>query len=443
MSSRAKFAIFGSICGVVLIAAIVVAFTRVKKPVEVRIEPVERRDLVASVTASGAVVPRVKVDVSTDISGRIIDLAVKEGQSVSKGQLLLQIDPAIYQAAVDHDKAALAAAKATAVEAHANEVQAQRNYDRFYKIKQANAALLSDQDLENYKTTLDVDQATASASDFEVAQAEAQLHNSQSALNKTTVVAPMSGLITRLPVHQGETAIEGTLNKDAATLLTISDMNVLDTKIKVDETDVAHIQVGDTALVQLDAFPDTLFRGKVFKIANSSVKAAGASSSTTTTSTDQAVDYEVTVQLLNPPPDTRPDFSATAKIITDTRTRVLSIPIIALTVRENEALPQGDSAAPVGRSSSTKTVGQKDVEGVFVVGPDNRVTFRPVKVGIAGDKYFEVVGGLREGEKIVGGTYQAIRDLKDSALVRDSTLTKKSKTPRPLAGAQSTTAARS
>jgi HlyD family secretion protein len=305
------------------------------------------------------------------------------------------------------------------VQADANEIQAQRNYDRFYKIKQVNPALLSDQDLENYKTTLDVSNATSSAAHFTVEQAEAQLHNSESALNKTTVVAPMSGRVTRLPVQQGETAIEGTLNKDAATLLTISDMSILDTKIKVDETDVAHIQVGDTALVQLDAFPDTVFRGRVFKIANSSVKPAGGTS-TQTTSTDQAVDYEVTVQLLNPPLDTRPDFSATAKIITDTRTHSLSIPIIALTVRENEALPQGDSAVTLGKSAPTKQVGQKEVEGVFVVGKDNRVTFRPVKVGIAGDKYFEVLDGLHEHEKIVGGTYQAIRDLKDSMLVKQA-----------------------
>jgi HlyD family secretion protein len=418
MSSTAKIVIGALALSAVLAAGGVIAATKGKKAVEVRIEPVERRDLVASVTASGAVVPRVKVDVSTDISGRIINLAVKEGQTVTKGQLLLQIDPAIYQAAVDHDKAALAGAKAGVVQADANEIQAQRNYDRFYKIKQVNPALLSDQDLENYKTTLDVSKATSSAAHFTVEQAEAQLHNSQSALNKTTVVAPMSGRVTRLPVQQGETAIEGTLNKDAATLLTISDMSILDTKIKVDETDVAHIQVGDTALVQLDAFPDTVFRGRVFKIANSSVKPAGGTS-TQTTSTDQAVDYEVTVQLLNPPIDTRPDFSATAKIITDTRTHSLSIPIIALTVRENEALPMGDSAVTLGKAAPTKQVGQKEVEGVFVVGKDNRVTFRPVKVGIAGDKYFEVLDGLHEHEKIVGGTYQAIRDLKDSMLVKE------------------------
>jgi HlyD family secretion protein len=240
----------------------------------------------------------------------------------------------------------------------------------------------------------------------------------------------MSGKVTRLDVEQGETAIQGTLNKDAATLLTISDMSYLETRVKVDETDVSHIQVGDSAQIQLDAFPDTTFSGRVTKIANSSVKAAGAT--TNTTSTDQAVDYEVTIKLLNPPTDTRPDFSATAKVVTDTRQHVLSIPIIALTVRENETMPNNDSAVTIGRAQPTKQVGKRDVEGVFVVGKDNKVTFRPVKVGIAGDKYFEVVNGVQANERIVGGTYQAIRDLKDGALVREAKPDKKSGDQKPV-----------
>jgi HlyD family secretion protein len=209
--------------------------------------------------------------------------------------------------------------------------------------------------------------------------------------------------------------VPGTFNKDAATLLTIADMSVLETKVKVDETDVARIEVGDSAIVQIDAFPDTTFLGRVTKISNSSVKATAASGSA-----DQAVDYEVTIQLLNPPKDTRPDFSATAKVVTDARTQALSIPIIALTVRENEKLENADTAAiALGRTTNAKQVGKKDVEGVFVVGTDNKVSFRPVKVGIAGEKYFEVLTGLKDGEKIVGGTYQAIRELRDGALVRE------------------------
>ena len=137
-------------------------------------------------------------------------------------------------------------------------------------------------------------------------------------------------------------------------------------------------------------------------------------------SADQAVDYEVTIQLVNAPSETRPDFSATAKVITDTRKNKLSIPIIALTVRENEAISAGDTAVGLGQKKAAKDIEKKDVEGVFIVGPDNKVTFRPVKVGIAGEKHFEVISGLKAGEKIVAGTYQAIRELKDGALVRST-----------------------
>jgi HlyD family secretion protein len=181
----------------------------------------------------------------------------------------------------------------------------------------------------------------------------------------------------------------------------------------VDETDVARIAIGDSAVIQIDAFPDTTFLGRVTKISNSAVKSA------TSQSADQAVDYEVTIQLLNTPSETRPDFSATAKIITASVKNRLSIPIIALTVRENEALANADTAVGLGKAKPKKEVGKKDVEGVFVVGKDNKVTFRPVKVGIAGEKYFEVQSGLKDGEKIVAGTYQAIRELKDGAAIRE------------------------
>jgi HlyD family secretion protein len=193
-------------------------------------------------------------------------------------------------------------------------------------------------------------------------------------------------------------------------------MSMLETKVKVDETDVARLALGDSALVEIDAFPDTTFRGKVVEIANSSL----ITPTSTTNSGDQAVDYEVKVQLLNPPPDTRPDFSATAKIITDTRKNALSIPIIALTVREHEQNENRDSAQVVLGKKPSKAVGKKDVEGVFIVGKDNKVSFRPVKIGIAGEEYFEVLDGLREGETIVAGSYQAIRDLKEGALVREA-----------------------
>lgn len=415
MSKRMRWSLVSvAVLGIAAYVATTAA-KRGNKATEVRIESVQARDLVASVTASGQVEPRTKVDVAADISGRIVRLAVKEGQIVKRGDFLLQIEPAQYEAAVQRAEAALSQAKAQAAQSRANLIQAQRNYERSLEIKKANAALVSDEQMEQLKTQVEVNTALQEAANHGVDQSNASLKDAQTALAKTTILAPMSGRITRLVVEQGETAVPGTFNKDAATLLTISDMSVLETKVKVDETDVARLAVGDSAIVQIDAFPDTTFIGKVVEISHSSVKNAAASGG----NTEQAIDYEVKVQLLNPPADTRPDFSATAKIVTDMRTHVLSIPIIALTVRENEEVNQGDSALVVGRTPQ-KDVGKKDVEGVFIVGADNKVTFRPVKVGIAGEKYFEVLSGVKDGEKIVGGTYQAIRELKDGALVKEA-----------------------
>ncbi len=415
MSKKTKWGILG--VGVLVVGglAFATAAKRGNKATEVRIEPVEKRDLVASVTASGQVAAHTKVDVASDITGRITKLAVKEGDFVKEGQLLLEIDQQQYQAAVQRAEAALANAKASSAQAAASLQQAQSSYRRSLEIRQSNPNLVSAEQLEQLKTAVDVNSALVDAAKHNVEQAEAGVRDAQVQLGKTTLYATMAGRVTRLNVEQGETAIMGTLNKDAATLLTISDMSTLETKVKVDETDVSRISVGDSAVVQLDAFPDTTFLGRVVEISNSSVRGA-----TTTTTGDQAVDYEVTIRLINPPKDTKPDFSATAKIVTDTRTNVLSIPIIALTVRENEALQNADTAQVPGRTRNTKQVGRKDVEGVFVVGADNKVTFKPVKVGIAGEKYFEVLSGLTGNEKIVAGTYQAIRELKDGTLVRET-----------------------
>lgn len=414
MSKGMKYGILGvavlALGGVIAVTAA----RKNKKPTEVRIEAVQKRDLVASVTASGQVAPHTKADLSADVSGRIVKLTVKEGDWVKEGDFLLQIDPQSFQANVQRTEAQVANAKASETQALASLTQAQANYRRSSDIRKSNPNLMSDDQMEQLKTAVEVNTALYDASKHNTEMAVAGVTDAKVSLAKTTIRAPMSGRVTRLIVQNGETAIQGTFNKDAATLLTISDMSVLETKVKVDETDVSRIALGDSAIVQLDAFPDTTFLGKVVEISNSSVKG------TTTTTGDQAIDYEVTIRLLNPPKDTKPDFSATAKIITDARTQVLSIPIIALTVRENEALAKTDTAQrPGSKTSNGKQVGKKDVEGVFVVGADNKVTFKPVKVGIAGEKHFEVLSGLKEGDKIVGGTYQAIRDLKDGTLVRD------------------------
>ena len=424
MSKRKKWGLIG---GAVLVVAIIGFTTAAKsrnKATEVRIEPVERRDLVASVTASGQVQPQTKVDLSADITGRVVRLAIKEGDIVTKGQFLLEIDPSQYKASAERAAAAVASARSQSSTARPSLIQAERNYQRLLALKKANPTLVSDEQVEQLKTQVEVAKAQLESANNGIAQSQASLRDAQSLLAKTTIFAPMSGRITRLNVQEGETAIMGTLNKDAATLLTISDMSVLETKVKVDETDVSRISLGDSTVIQIDAFPDTTFVGRVTKISNSSIKAAGAGQGT---ATDQAIDYEVTIQLLNSPPATRPDFSSTAKIITDTRKNVLSVPIIALTVREPEPVAKGDSGAVTLGHTKTpiKEVGKKEAEGVFIVGADNKVTFRAVKVGIAGEKYFEILNGLKPGDKIVAGTYQAIRDLKDGTLVKQMKDTKK------------------
>jgi HlyD family secretion protein len=384
------------------------------KAVEVRIEPVGERDLTASVTASGQVQPRTKTDLSADITGKITKLDVKEGDWVKEGQFLLQIDPKQYEAAVQRAEASVASSHAEQAQANAGLIQAQRALDRLQAQRKTNPNFVSTEQIEQASTALDVQKALNEAAGFQTRQAEAGLADAKWQLDRTTIRAPMTGRVTRLNVEMGETAIMGTLNRDAATLLTISDMSVLQTKIRVDETDVVRIKVGDSAQVQIDAFPDTTFSGKVVEISNSSIRGAA------TASGDQAVDYEVTIQLLNPPKDTRPDLSATAKVVTDKRKMALSIPIIALTVREDSALKTDDKAVTVGAAQPKVNVGKRDIEGVFVVGPDNKVHFKPVKVGIAGERYFEVLTGLQKGERIVAGTYQAIRDLKDGALIKES-----------------------
>lgn len=426
MSKRVKWSILGIL---VLGVGGLLAFTASKRGGDatmVRIEAVGRQDLVASVTASGQVQPRTKVDLSSDITGKIVQLAVQEGQMVTKGQFLLRIDAEQYEAALQRAQASLASARAQEAQSQANYLQAERNFERSAQLKAQNPTFVAEESIEQLRTQMEVNKALVDAARFSVQQAQAQVRDAQSSLAKTVINAPMSGRVVRLNVEAGETAIMGTLNKDAATLLTIADMTVLETNVKVDETDVARISVGDSAVVQIDAFPDTTFLGRVTRISNSSVRAAGAGAQP-----DQAIDYEVTIELVNAPADTRPDFSATAKIVTDMQPRALAIPIIALTVRENEPVAQGDTPAQPapGAATPAREVGKRDVEGVFVVKTDNTVSFRPVKVGIAGDKYFEVLSGLEEGERIVGGTYQAIRELKDGALVRETPVVPPAGTP--------------
>jgi len=409
MSKRNKVLV-GAGAAVLIVGLVVIsAGARRERGVEVRFEKAGRRDLVAAVTASGKIQPKKKVDISADITGRITRIAVREGDLVTKGQFLLQIDPTIYQANLQQAEATLASSQAAAVQAKANRDQADRALGRTRELHTQNPNLVSQEQLEQAQTAFDIAEANLTAAQHQVDQARAAVRSAGDNLRKTTLLAPMAGRVTRLPVEEGEVAVPGTFSKDVGLLLTVSDLSVIQAKVKVDETDVVRIHLGDSVDVSIDAFPDTSFTGQVTKLSNSSILTAASSA---TGQNDRAVDYEVEVTLTHPPADVRPDLSATARIITDTRKQALSIPIIALTVRENK--PVSTENRPVDTAGTHK---KKETEGVFVV-DKSTATFRPIKVGIAGDEYFEVLDGLKEGETIVAGPYQAIRDLKDGARVR-------------------------
>lgn len=409
MSRRNKVLVAAG--AVVLIAGLVIisAGARRDRGVEVRFEKVGRRDLVAAVTASGQIQPKKKVDISADITGRITTIAVREGDLVKEGQFLLRIDPTVYEANLQRAQAALSAAEAGAVQARANRDQAERALQRTKELRQQNPNLVPAEQLEQAQTAYDIAEANLNAAQHQVAQSRAAVREARDQLGKTRLVAPMPGRVTRLPVEEGEVAVPSTFSRDIGLLLTISDLSVIQAKVQVDETDVVRIHLGDSVEVSIDAFPDTTFTGRVSKVSDSSVRTAAA---TATGTSDRAVDYEVEITLDHPPGDVRPDLSATARIVTDTRKQALSIPIIALTVREHT--PVSTENRPVDTAAAGK---RKETEGVFVVNK-GAATFRPVKVGVAGDEYFEVIDGLRDGETIVAGPYQSIRDLKDGAHVR-------------------------
>jgi len=381
------------------------------KPVEVRLQEVATRDLVAAVTSSGKIQPKTKVDVSADVTGRILRIGVKEGQQVTKGQFLMQIDPVQFEGAVARGEAALANALASQVQARTNRAQAKRTLDRARELSITPGALISTEAVEQAQQSNDVADAVLESNSALVEQARAGLKEARDNLARTTLYAPISGRIVRLAVEEGEVAVPGTFSRETGLLLTIADMSVILAEVQVDETDVVRLSLGDSVQVKIDAFADSTFSGRVTKISNSAKLVAGAANSA-----DRAVDFDVEVTLDKPPADVRPDLSATSRIITETRVNVPSVPIIALTVRQHEAV-SNETKAVVVSTDTTKAGKAKEREGVFVV-RDGIATFRPVKVGITGDEYFEVLEGIKPGETIVAGTYQVIRDLKDGAKVK-------------------------
>jgi HlyD family secretion protein len=379
MSRKRKIAIGIGALVVVAVAAAVLG-GRGSDEIEVRVEDVGRRDLVARVTATGHIEPKTSVDISADVSGRIVRLTVEEGDDVVESELLLVIDPARFEAAVDRAEAALADARAREAQARGNYLQAQRDWDRIRQLKEAAAGMVTETEYEQTRTQAEVQEALWESSRHGVEMARASVREAADNLSKTVIQAPMSGRVTRLNVERGETAVVGTMNNPGSLLLTISDLSIMEAVIEVDETDVPEIEIGDSTVVLIDAYPGREFLGRVTKIGNSSIRPRNQPQS----SSEQAIDFEVR--------------------ITQEGEEV-----------QQEAGSDTDSDAAAGTREGSED--SEPIEGVYVLDGD-RVRFRPVEVGIAGDNYFEVISGLEEGETVVSGSYQAIRDLEDGTIVK-------------------------
>jgi HlyD family secretion protein len=418
MTSKQKILV-GTLVVVVLGSAAGLSFARGRdRGLEVRLEEVGKKDLVESITASGNIRARRTVSISSDVSARVAQVAVKEGEDVTSGQVLLRLDPAQLEAAVQRAEAALSQAEAQESNQRTNELRAQRDFDRLMALRSRDSVLVSRQQLDDAETALEIAKSNLESAGFGVQQARASLAEARDRLSKTIIRAPMAGKVTRLNIEEGETAIIGTMNNPGSLLLTISDLSQVEVVIQVDETEVPNIALGDSAHVQIDAFPDVDFAGRVTEIGQSAVRPP--SSTQAAGGAQTAIDFQVVITLDESTAVLRPDLSATAEIVTDTRTGVVALPIIALTVRPDSVVAPADSAgvaAPAADSADAD--GLNEIEGVFVV-RGGKVTFTRVELGIAGQEYFEAVSGVQVGDTVVAGPYQAVRDLQNGDAVRNS-----------------------
>ncbi len=441
MTRGKKLAVAAAV--VALIAAVVAVNLKYqrKKKVTVQTEKIEFRRLKSVVTASGKIKPKKQVNISASTIGKVTKLAVAEGDLVKEGQFLLQIDPAPLAAEVSALEASIAAAKASLVQSQASQEQARVELKRLSELKKSDLA--TDQDVDRARTTLEVNQAQTQAAEREIERLEANLRSAHHMLSQVTFNAPLAGLITVMNIEEGENVVTGTMNNPGTVLMTIADLSEIEAEIDVDETDVVGIKIGQPATVSIDAFPGKTFKAEVVKVGNSAVAATGVSA------TDQTTNFRVTLALREPVPGIKPALSCSADITTAVRDRVLAVPIQSLTIRtlprekpaaggkppkEMPAKAQQVAAADPGSGTgggaaadeeTDESRKEREKEGVFAI-RQGVAHFVPVKTGISGERHFEVLEGLKEGDEVVTGTYQAIRDLKDGDAVKvDNTPQKK------------------
>ncbi len=414
MSTRIKAAIG---IGVVVILAVVIWASIARKDknlVRVTTAKVGKVPLVATVSCNGRVQAKTHVDISSQVMGQIVTLAVREGDVVKKGDLLLQIDKVQYDANARATQAALDALFAQRDSDKFTREQAERDLERTKKNFEAH--IESEQNLQKAQLAVDSAKANVVADERRIEQARQNLLANKDNLSKTTILSPIAGVVTAKPVEQGENAIVGTMNNAGTVLLTVSDMSVVEGEMEVDETDMPHVKLRQKATLTFDAYPEKKFDGVVTEIGGSPItkSALGTDSS--------AVNFKVKVQVANPPSNIRPGFSVSGKIETDRREAALAIPIPALVVADPSSLertkpgakgaPSGSAVAAPAPATAGLAEKKKDVEGVFVVTKAGTVEFRKIKTGINADLQTEVVEGLAEGDEVVTGPFKALRQLK-------------------------------
>jgi len=423
--------------GLAVVAVGVVANRRLrgKEAVEVELHTVVAKDIASTIQASGKIRPKRMVDVSAAVSGKVLEVAVKEGDTVKQGQLLLRIDPKPFQTQVEQLEAAIEAARATLESTQASLRQTGQERERLEKLFAEELISLSD--VQKARTTDDVEQARGRGAQQELVRLAANLSEARHELSKVDVHADIDGTVVELNIEAGENAFVGAFNNPATVLLSVADLSVIEAEVEVDETEAVVAKPGQPADVEVDAHPGWIYHGKVSEVGHSPLRLQ-------TGGEREGTAFKVKISVLDAIEEVRPGLTCSAKIRTAERPGSIALPIQALTLRKPDGTPVTDppesvvaaaapsDEAPAAHGSPSNGSGtaeaaasgprkKKDekgkVEGVFVVS-DGVATFRPVTVGITGEKDFEVVSGLAPGDVVVAGPFKALRTLKTGQTVK-------------------------
>jgi len=377
--------------GIVVAACVAFAAIRGEKGQPVQIATVARENITAKVSANGKVQAVMKVDISANVMGQVTRLAVKEGDVVKAGDFLMEIDPVRSRAVASSLEANREAMTHDLETSRARAAQARSDFHRAEANRKA--GIISQSDFEQTRTSLATAEATAMAAQRRLDQAKADLAGAKDTLSKSTITAPMNGVVTAKRIEQGETAVIGIQNQAGTVLLTISDMSKVEAEMEVDEASIPNVKLGQEAQVRIDAYPNQVFKGEVTEVGGSPILK---------TSVNEAIKFKVKVWIKNPPLSIKPGLSAQADIFTGSRDNVLAVPLQALVMKEIKLKPgeKRDPAAP------------REEEGVYLM-EKGKARFRSVKTGLLGDLNLEVMDGLKGGELVITGPFKVLRELKD------------------------------